>query len=130
MAKAEAKEAAAQAATETRWRVIVNSDNRPGGDKPITLTVKGQVNHVPRDTEVYLTKAQLGVLQDSRIRGYETVGETGVRAVAGRNRFSYVILGQVEVPTGTVSPEPLADQAAEAKDGEASAGEGDGGAAS
>uniref|UniRef100_I2Q1E0 Uncharacterized protein n=1 Tax=Desulfovibrio sp. U5L TaxID=596152 RepID=I2Q1E0_9BACT len=118
MAKAATTDTTASAVkTETRWRVIINSDGRPGGNAPITLTVKGIVNHVPRDTEVLLNKAQLGVLQDSRVRGYEIVGETGVRAISGRNRYSYNILGQVEVPVGTVSATPVVDDEPPAGDG-------------
>jgi len=95
---AAAEEAASTTTTaaklEKRWRIIIPSSPKPGGDKDVPLTVNGVINIVQRDAEVLLTAPYLEALQNAKERGYE--GKADVL------RYPFSILGEVMVDPATL----------------------------
>jgi len=104
-----AKTETTTAQTETRYRVVINSDSGPGGTNRVELIHNGRIVSVERDKEVLLTKPYLGVLEKAAIRGYTAADQGGVKAVPGRRRFSYSLLGQEEVATSATDSAESSD---------------------
>jgi len=91
------------AVTEKRYRVIINSEARPGGDSRVTLVLNGKVTSIARDKEVLLTEGQIEVLRNAQNRGYEISDSGEMKTVEGRRRFPYSVLGEATEPVATAA---------------------------